>query len=69
MIFNLFLLASIAATSIAAPFREPYVLHEKRDTLIQTRRARRVDPNAIIPVRIGLQQRNLKHAYSYLRDV
>jgi tripeptidyl-peptidase-1 len=69
MLFQFFLLASIAATCIAAPFRELYSLHEKRDTLIKTKRGRRVDSDAIVPVRIGLRQRNLEHAYSYLMDV
>lgn len=69
MLFQFILFASITATCIAAPFREPYVLHEMRDSLIKTRRGRRVDNDAIVPVRIGLRQRNLEHAYSYLMDV
>ena len=69
MLFQLFLVASFAATSIAAPFREPYVRHEKRDTLIKTRQTKRVDANALVPVRIGLRQRNLEHTYSYLSEV
>lgn len=69
MLFQSLFLAAIAATSLAAPFREPYVRHEKRDTLVKTRQTRRVDPNAVVPVRIGLRQRNLESVYSYLRDV
>ena len=69
MLLQLFLFASLTATSIAAPFRERYVLHEKRDGLLKTRRGAKVQRDAIVPVRIGLRQSNLEHAYSYLMDV
>jgi hypothetical protein len=44
-------------------------LHEKREGLLKAKRGRSVESNAIVPVRIGLRQRNLENAYSYLMDV
>ena len=69
MLFRFVLLSAFAATSFAAPFREPYVMHEKRDSLLKTKRGGRVDSESIVPVRIGLKQRNLEYAYTYLMEM
>ena len=69
MFFESFILAFLVATSLAAPFRTRSVLHEKRGSLSKVKRGDRINSDAIVPVRIGLKQRNLENGYAHLMDV
>ena len=82
--FSITLLASIAclssmfiivltaiwlfASALAAPRAAVRVIHERRSLPALDRRAR-VDPDSIVPVRIGLTQSNLDSGYERLMDV
>lgn len=48
-----------------------HVLHEKRDNddIGHWQKAHRVDANNVIPVRIGLKQKNLESIYDRLLEV
>jgi tripeptidyl-peptidase-1 len=67
-----FLAGALALVTVceAAPTASNYVLHEKRNFLSSswTRRGR-LEPNAKIPMKIGLKQQNLHLGYNYLLDV
>lgn len=62
----LLITTSIFTNSLAAP--ASHVLHEKRLTVANSPR-RRVDPEALIPIRVGLRQRNLESGHELLMDV
>jgi len=65
-------LASSAALCSAAPpsSGRRHMLHEKRDgePHIWTKRER-ANPDHVLPIRIGLRQRNLENAESYIYEV
>jgi len=61
---------AFAALTAAAPSALPYVLHEKREATLELwKRDGRPDGDYVLPVRIGLKQRNLEHADRFLLDV
>lgn len=63
----------LAWTADAAPLNGnevKHVVHEKRDTLpARWTKRDRVPRNKLLPMRIGLTQSNLEHAYDHLLDV
>ncbi len=61
----------LLAQTLAAPAPTSYVVHEKRDveTTKWTRSTIKLRRDAIIPMSIGLTQRNLENGYEYLMDV
>lgn len=62
----------LAACVIAAPAPVSHVVHEKRETQMNqwTRRNElKLNRDAIIPLSIGLSQRNLENGYEHLMDV
>jgi tripeptidyl-peptidase-1 len=66
------ILGGFAAQALAAPAPVPYVLHEKRNIHSNkwTRRSDiKLNRDAIIPISIGLTQRNLENGYDLLMDV
>jgi tripeptidyl-peptidase-1 len=65
------ILTGLAACTSAAPAAVPRVVHEKRSTQMGkwTRRNLKVSRDAIIPMSIGLKQRNLDNGYEFLMDV
>ncbi|KAJ2989765.1 hypothetical protein NUW58_g3301 [Xylaria curta] len=63
-------LACHAASSLAAPPPDRHVLHEKRDGEPHLwEKRRRASQNQVLPIRIGLRQRNLENAESYVYEV
>lgn len=63
-------LASSAVTSLAAPSPNKHVLHEKRDGLPHLWEKRdRAIRSQVLPIRIGLRQRNLENAEKYIHEV
>ena len=47
-----------------------HIVHEKRDALpVAWHKHSRAPRDALLPVRIGLKQRNLEHADRFLEDV
>jgi tripeptidyl-peptidase I len=65
------ILTGLAACASAAPAPVPHVVHEKRSTQIGkwARRDIKVNRDAIIPISIGLTQRNLDNGYDLLMEV
>ncbi len=64
------LVAAFAGFASALPSAEPHVLHEKRDGLpVAWRHHSRAERSTVLPVRIGLKQRNLEHGSRYIADV
>ena len=62
-------LAALAVEAIAIP-SSTYAIHEKRDKLpSQWMRRGKVYSKSILPMRIGLKQRNLHKGHDYLMDV
>lgn len=63
------LILSVSNAAALAP-RSSLVVHEKR-TAPPTKwiKRDRVDPGAVLPVRIGLSQNNLEKGHDYLMDV
>lgn len=62
--------ALVAAAELCAAQPRPHVLHEKRETIhARWTRTNRVEPDTILPMRIGLTQGNLESAYEHLMDV
>jgi hypothetical protein len=61
---------SYAATGYSAPTTS-HVLHEKRNDSPQTpwKRHSRAQGHEVLPMRIGLKQRNLEHAERYIDDI
>ena len=68
MLLGLLSQASLLVSVLAAPHATRRVVHEKR-TLPALDRGDRVDPDSIIPVRIGLKQSNLESGYERLMEV
>ena len=67
MLWHALLIASsLVAEGIAAP--ASHVVHEKRERALDLPR-RRVDPDALIPIRVGLRQSNLQSGYDRLMGV
>jgi tripeptidyl-peptidase-1 len=64
---GVFTIAVLFAGSLALPTVE-HVVHEKRDAA-STHARQRLDPDAIVPIRIGLRQNNLDTGYDRLMDV
>ncbi|KAI0451280.1 peptidase S8/S53 domain-containing protein [Xylaria acuta] len=63
-------LACSAIPSSAAPSSNGHVLHEKRDGAPHLWQKRdRATPSQVLPIRIGLRQRNLENAESYIYEV
>lgn len=66
------ILAVVAVKSLALP-AFPYVnhvIHEKRDAIERKwSRGSSVDPDHVLPVRIGLKQSNLDKGMDYLLEV
>lgn len=59
---------SVTAKSAAVP--NTHVLHEKRDlSSSQWVKRERLSSNALLPMRIGLKQRNLDRGHDFLMDV
>ncbi|KAK4903467.1 hypothetical protein LTR27_000398 [Elasticomyces elasticus] len=64
------LITAFAGLTSAFPTAEPHVLHEKRDHApVAWKHHTRAERSTILPVRIGLKQRNLEHAARYIQDV
>ena len=62
--------ALFSAVTVAAPSNTKHVLHEKRDGKPHHWGKRsRAPSDGILPLRIGLRQRNLENADEYIRDV
>lgn len=69
MHFSSLLLASVAGFASCTPL-STHVTHEKRGALpVAWDRHARASRDTILPVRIGLKQRNLEHADRFLQDV
>ena len=62
--------AALAGLAAAAPSPDPHVLHEKRDgePVSWTRHARAIK-SQVLPIRIGLKQRNLHHVNRFIDEV
>ena len=59
-----------SAAAVAAPSQVKHVLHEKRDGHPHNWGKRsRASSDDILPIRIGLRQRNLENAEEYIKDV
>ncbi|KAI1111587.1 peptidase S8/S53 domain-containing protein [Nemania sp. NC0429] len=59
-----------ATTCLAAPSPSRHVVHEKRDSKPHLWEKRdRASPSQVLPIRIGLRQRNLEHAERYIYEV
>ena len=56
------------AGSLAFPTRN-HVVHEKRHAPLRLHKRERIDPDAIIPIRIALRQTNLEAGHDMLMDV
>ena len=63
---SLLVTSSLLAGGFAAP--ASHVLHEKREIEVQFQR-RRVEPDAVIPIRVALTQTNLESGYDHLMRV
>jgi tripeptidyl-peptidase-1 len=71
---KLSLLATVlgfATYASAAPAPSTHVVHEKREVQHDkwTRRSEKLNRDALIPMSIGLTQRNLENGYDFLMDV
>ena len=67
---TLSVLGVLAACSYAAPYPASHTLHEKRHTSSSPWVKRdRIPADALLPMRIGLTQRNLEKGYDFLMDV
>ena len=64
-------ISGLLAQASAAPAPGPYVVHEKRDaqTTKWSRSTVKLPRDAIIPMSIGLTQRNLEKGYDFLMEV
>ena len=64
------ILGAVASLAVAAPAPVPHVLHEKRERAPRAWAKRgKVDPTVVLPVRIGLTQRNLDKGAFLLDEV
>lgn len=63
-------LSCSAIPALAAPSSNGHALHEKRDGEPHLWQKRdRATPSQVLPIRIGLRQRNLENAESYIYEV
>lgn len=71
MLFKQFLAAgAFAAAALASPLSPTYVVHEKRsEHAAGWGRREALDRRALLPMRIGLAQRNLDRGYEWLDEV
>jgi tripeptidyl-peptidase-1 len=70
LLLQLAVLAAIAAFSTAAPATLRHAVHEKRSTPAKGWvKGARIEGNAILPMRIGLAQKNLEKGYDLLMEV
>ncbi len=65
------LVVSLLAQASAAPAPGPYVVHERRDaqTTKWSRSTVKLPRDALIPMSVGLTQRNLENGYDFLMEV
>jgi tripeptidyl-peptidase-1 len=70
-VFVLAILTGLTACASAAPAPVPHAVQEKRSTQIGKWACRDIKVNriAIIPMSIGLTQRNLNNGYDFLMEV
>lgn len=68
MLLALLPVTLLLAGGLAAPYATPRAVHERR-ALPALDRAERVDPDSILPIRIGLKQSNLESGYDRLIEV
>ena len=70
MHFSTFTLCGLLAGVLGAPAPSSHVLHEKRDVeSAQWIKLDRVDPNKVLPMRIGLIPSNMDKAHDMLMEV
>nr|POF14132.1 aorsin [Quercus suber] len=70
MHFSLFLSAALAGLAASAPSANTHVLHEKRESHpIAWTKHSRAEGHLLLPVKIGLTQRNLEHGDRFLDDI
>jgi tripeptidyl-peptidase-1 len=70
MRFTLIALATLVASVAAIPHPSTHVVHEKRDaTPKQWVKRAKLDSRAKLPMRVGLQQRNLEKGHDLLMEV
>lgn len=63
-------LAAVAALSTAAPAPAKHVVHEvRRSAAADWVKGARIEPDAVLPVRIGLTQTNLDRGEAFLVEV
>jgi tripeptidyl-peptidase-1 len=64
-------IGSLLAQASAAPAPGPYVVHERRDaqTTKWSRSNVKLPRDVIVPMSIGLTQRNLEDGYEFLMEV
>jgi tripeptidyl-peptidase-1 len=69
-LYSLTVLYALAAAAQGAAVPSSHVVHEKRTQPMQTWVKRdRLSPKAIVPMRVGLTQRNLERVDEFLMDV
>jgi hypothetical protein len=69
-LYSLSILFALAAAAQGAAVPSSHVIHEKRTQPMQTWVKRdRLSPKALLPMRIGLMQRNLERIDEFLMDV
>lgn len=67
---SLFLGAALAGLVAAAPSPSTHVVHEKRDgEPLAWKKHSRAESNMILPIRVGLKQKNLEHGDRFLDDI
>jgi len=66
---NLAVLGALAAEVAAIPFPANHVVHERRDYVPKAWIKRERLASEILPVRIGMTQRNLDKGYDLLMEV
>jgi tripeptidyl-peptidase-1 len=71
MLFSTAIAAAILVlTCSSAPTLNRLVVHEKRDgNLHQWEKRSRAAPHYVLPIKIGLRQRNLENAEKYIYDI
>jgi len=68
---TLAVLGGLAACASAAPALSSHVVHEKREVQLEkwSKRDVKLTRDALIPMSVGLTQRNLDNGYDFLMDV
>jgi tripeptidyl-peptidase-1 len=70
LVLQLTVVAAIAAISNAAPAILRHAVHEERSTPARDWvKGARIEGSAILPMRIGLTQKNLDNGYNLLMEV